>query len=206
MSTTKATDTPPPTPVRRCFGDGDPLYEAYHDTEWGRPVRGEAALLERLVLEGFQSGLSWLTILRKRPAFRVRFANFEPEILAGFTPEDISEAMLDAGIVRNRRKIEAAVTNARAVVRLHEAGRALTDLIWDYAPPSRSESQRPLTPADMVVAPEAYALAKELKRLGFTFTGPTTCYSMMQACGLVDDHLAGCPIRVNSFPATDAGK
>jgi DNA-3-methyladenine glycosylase I len=176
----------------RCFGDGDPLYEAYHDNEWGRPVHGDAALLERLVLEGFQSGLSWLTILRKRESFRRAFAGFDPQALATFGEDDVSRLLDDAMIVRNRRKIEAAITNAQAVCRIHDAGETLDALVWSFAPPARPESERPATPSDLMVAPQATALAKALKARGFVFVGPTTVYAAMQACGLVDDHLVGC--------------
>ncbi|WP_084106351.1 DNA-3-methyladenine glycosylase I [Demequina sp. NBRC 110056] len=175
----------------RCFGAGDPLYEAYHDDEWGHPVHGDDALYERMVLEGFQSGLAWVTILRKREAFREAFARFSPPAVAAFTEKDVERLMEDAGIVRNRRKIEAAITNARAVVALQEAGGSLDDVVWSHRPAPR-ESR----PADWTEVPastdESKALAKELKSLGFVFVGPTTMYALMQACGLVDDHIAGC--------------
>jgi len=178
----------------RCFGDGDPLYSAYHDTEWGVPVRGEAELLERFCLEAFQSGLSWLTILRKRPAFRAAFAGFDPEVVARFTEDDVARLLADAGIVRNRAKIEAAVANGRSVLGLWDAGRTLTDLVWSHAPAPRVE--RPATWAEVPTStPEAVALAKELKSVGFRFIGPTTAYASMQACGLVDDHLTTCDVR-----------
>lgn len=176
--------------MTRCFGDGDPLYSAYHDTEWGVPVRGEAALYERFTLEEFQSGLAWITILRKRPAFRAAFAGFDPEAVARFTDDDVARLLADAGIVRNRAKIEAARTNARAVVGLWEQGRTLTEVVWSHAPARRD---RPLSWADVPPStPESVALAKELKRVGFRFVGPTTAYASMQACGLVDDHLPEC--------------
>jgi DNA-3-methyladenine glycosylase I len=155
-----------------------PDYLAYHDDEWGRPVRGDAALYERITLEAFQSGLSWLTILRKRPAFRAAFAGFTPEAVAAYGPVDVARLLGDAGIVRNRAKIEAAVANAAAVVALGAGG--LTDLLWSFAPP---------------VTPASTALATALKSAGFRFVGPTTAYAAMQACGLVDDHLAGCAAR-----------
>ncbi|WP_062070669.1 DNA-3-methyladenine glycosylase I [Demequina sediminicola] len=180
----------------RCFGDGDPLYESYHDTEWGAPVHGEAELLERLTLEGFQSGLSWLTILRKRDAFRAAFAGFEPEAVAAFTDDDVERLMADAGIVRNRRKIEAAITNARAVVALHAAGTSLDEVIWAHAPAPR---QAPLATSHDVpgATDDSKALAKDLKKRGFVFVGPTTMYALMQAIGLVDDHPADCLARTN---------
>lgn len=187
------TTTEPTAPTIRCFGDGDPLYAAYHDREWAVAVRGEAELLERFCLEAFQSGLSWLIVLRKRPAFREAFAGFDPEAVANFGDDDVARLLADAGIVRNRAKIEAAIANARAVVGLWSAGRTLTELVWAHAPAPRTESARPRTWADVpTTTPESVALAKELKAVGFRFIGPTTAYASMQACGLVDDHLAGC--------------
>lgn len=164
-------------------------YRNYHDSEWGRPVHGERALLERLCLEAFQSGLSWLTILRKRPAFREAFAGFAPEALAGFGPERVSDLMGEAAIVRNRRKIEATVVNARATLGLREHG-GLDALFWssrpgEHARPATIEEVRPRTP-------ESVALTIALKRHGFAHLGPTTVYAAMQACGVVDDHLVGC--------------
>ncbi|WP_084128511.1 DNA-3-methyladenine glycosylase I [Demequina sp. NBRC 110055] len=180
-----------PNDLVRCFGNGDPLYEAYHDDEWGVPVHGEAALLERIVLEGAQSGLSWVTILRKREGYREAFARFEPSAVAAFGEAEVERLMGDPGIVRNRRKIESAITNARAVVGLHDAGETLDDLFWSFAPQPRAAA--PATWADVPAStPESVALAKELKRRGFVFVGPTTMYAAMQACGLVDDHIAGC--------------
>ncbi|WP_034248980.1 DNA-3-methyladenine glycosylase I [Actinotalea fermentans] len=180
---------------RRCFGDGDPLYSEYHDTEWGVPVRGEAELLERFCLEAFQSGLSWLTVLRKRPAFRAAFLGFDPEAVARLGEDDVARLLADPGIIRNRAKIEAAIAGGRAVLGLWEAGRTLTDLAWSHAPEPRAEADRPRTYADVPAStPAAVALAKELKSVGFRFIGPTTAYASMQACGLVDDHLADCPV------------
>lgn len=162
-------------------------YVAYHDEEWGRPVRTDAGLFERLCLEGFQSGLAWLTILRKREAFRAAFDDFAPERVAEYSQQRVEELLGDSGIVRNRRKVEATVANARAAVSL-PAG--LSALVWSYAPDPGP------APADMDEVPaatgESRALAGELKRHGFRFVGPTTTYAMMQACGLVNDHLAGC--------------
>lgn len=183
-----------PAAPSRCFGDGDPLYERYHDEEWGLPVHGDAALLERIVLEGAQSGLSWLTILRKREGYRAAFAGFDPETLAAFTEEDVTRLLADPGIVRNRRKIESAIVNARATVALRESGTSLDSLFWSFAPASRTEP--PATWADVPAATdESVALAKALKRAGFVFVGPTTMYAAMQACGLVDDHIADCAAR-----------
>ena len=179
----------------RCFGDGDPLYEAYHDEEWGRPVRDERGLYERLCLEAFQSGLSWITILRKRENFRAAFANFDPEVVARYDDGDFERLMQDAGIVRNRLKIEATIANARATLDLRDGPQTLDELVWSYAP-DLSARPVPKTLSDLPAStPESAALAKELKRHGFRFLGPTTVYAGMQACGLVNDHIAGCPWR-----------
>jgi DNA-3-methyladenine glycosylase I len=188
--------------VTRCFGDGDPLYERYHDEEWGRPVRDERGLFEKLSLEAFQSGLSWVTILRKREAFRAAFADFEPAAVAAFGPADVRRLLADAGIVRNRAKIEATIANAAATVALREAGEPLDELIWAHRP---APHPAPRTFADVpATAPESIALAKLLKRRGFRFVGPTTLYALMQACGLVNDHLAACPCRDAAQAAQDA--
>ena len=176
----------------RCaWGVSAPEYVAYHDEEWGRPVRDDTALYERLSLEAFQSGLSWLTILRKREGFRTAFAGFDPERVAAFGDADVARLMADASIVRNRAKILAAITNARAVLALDVP---LSELLWSYAPDGGGPVPRALgdVPA---TTPESTAMAKELKRRGFAFVGPTTAYALMQACGLVNDHLAGCAFR-----------
>jgi DNA-3-methyladenine glycosylase I len=177
----------------RCaWATSTPDYVAYHDEEWGRPVRDDRALYEKLCLEAFQSGLSWLTILRKRPAFREAFAGFDPERVAAFGDRDVARLMADAGIVRNRAKIDAAIHNARAVAALEVP---LSDLLWSFAPEPDGRPA-PETLADVpAVTPESTAMAKELKRRGFRFVGPTTAYALMQACGLVNDHLAGCAAR-----------
>ena len=176
--------------LARCaWGASTPDYAHYHDHEWGRPVHGADALYERLCLEAFQSGLSWLTILRKRENFRAAFAGFRISAVAAFTETDVERLMADAGIVRNRAKIEAAIANARAAAEVDD----LDALIWSFAPPDRPA---PRSYADIpAVTPESTALAKELKRRGFRFVGPTTAYAGMQACGLVDDHLEGCHAR-----------
>jgi DNA-3-methyladenine glycosylase I len=176
--------------LARCAWAGStPDYLAYHDTEWGVPVRGEQALFERLTLEAFQSGLSWLTILRKREAFRLAFAQFDPERVAAFDDADRARLLADASIVRNRLKVDAAITNARAVVALRDTG-GLDELFWSFAPVAHV---RPAGPDDLrATSPESVALAKALKRAGFVFVGPTTMYAAMQACGVVDDHLEGC--------------
>jgi DNA-3-methyladenine glycosylase I len=176
--------------LARCAWAGSsPEYLDYHDTEWGVPVHGEQALYERLTLEAFQSGLAWITILRKREAFRAAFADFDPEVVAGFTDRDRERLLADAGIVRNRLKVDAAIHNAAAVVALREHG-GLDDLVWSHAP---AHHTRPTGPGDFrATSPESVALAKALKRAGLVFVGPTTMYAAMQACGLVDDHVAGC--------------
>lgn len=185
------------TTMQRCFGDGDPLYEDYHDSEWARPVLegpDERELLERLALEGFQSGLSWLTILRKREGFRAAFAGFDPAVVADFGDEDVARLLQDAGIVRNRAKILATIQNARALRAMHERGERLRDVMERHRPAPREAP--PATWADIAAkTPESIALAKELKHLGFVFVGPTTAYATMQAIGLVDDHLASCPAQ-----------
>jgi DNA-3-methyladenine glycosylase I len=179
--------------LRCAWGASAPEYVAYHDDEWGRPVRGDDALYERLVLEAFQSGLSWLTILRKREGFRAAFAGFDIDAVAEFGDGDVARLLADAAIVRNRAKVEAAIANARAARALREGGESLTDLIWSFAP---AERPAPRSYADVpAVTPESTALAKELKRRGFRFVGPTTAYATMQACGLVNDHLDGCYAR-----------
>jgi DNA-3-methyladenine glycosylase I len=178
--------------VVRCWDGGEPM-RSYHDQEWGRPVTGEALLLERLVLEGFQSGLSWSVILRKRPGFRAAFAGFDPVLLARYGEEEVERLLGDPGIVRNRRKIEAAIANAQAALALREQGRSLDELIWSFRPPP---SPAPRSFADVpATTPASIALAKELRRAGFRFVGPTTVYATMQACGLVNDHIATCFVR-----------
>ena len=167
----------------------------YHDTEWGRPVHADVALYERITLEAFQSGLSWLTILRKREGFRRAFAGFDPDTVAGFDDSDVARLLADPQIVRNGAKVRAALTNARALVRLRteEGEGALDRLLWSHAPPARAA---PRSFADVpATTPESTALAKALKRHGFVFVGPTTAYATMQACGLVDDHIADCWVR-----------
>jgi DNA-3-methyladenine glycosylase I len=177
------------TLVRCPWGDSTPDYAAYHDDEWGVELHGESELYERLCLESFQSGLSWLTILRKRESFRRAFAGFEPAKVAEFGAEDFDRLMADASIVRNRAKINAAITNARAIA---ELDRPLDDLLWSFAPDPAGRV-RPATSADVpALTPESKAMSKELKRHGFVFLGPTTCYALMQATGMVDDHIATC--------------
>jgi DNA-3-methyladenine glycosylase I len=187
---------PGPDGLLRCpWALSAPDYLRYHDEEWGRPVRDDEGLFERLTLEAFQSGLSWLVILRKREAFRRAFAAFGIETVASFGDGDVERLLADAGIVRNRAKIEATLVNARAAARLRARGESLAELIWSFAPPPRDP---PRTFADVpATTTESAALARELKRRGFRFVGPTTAYALMQACGLVDDHLAGCCVRAH---------
>lgn len=173
--------------VRCAWAGSAPEYVAYHDDEWGLPLRGVPAMFERMSLEAFQSGLSWIVILRKRPAFRAAFAGFDPATVAAFGEAEVARLLGDAGIVRNRAKIEATVHNARVVLDLDVP---LDELLWSFAP---AEHPRPATEADVpAVSPESTAMARELKRRGFRFVGPTTCYALMQAAGLVDDHVASC--------------
>jgi DNA-3-methyladenine glycosylase I len=182
---------PGPDGKLRCpWGLSAPEYVAYHDEEWGRPVRGDTALFERLSLEGFQSGLSWLTILRKRENFRAAFAGFDASAVAAFGAPDVARLMADAGIVRNRAKINAVIANARAVLDLPDG---LTSLVWKYAGP---DGPAPRTLAEVPSqTPASKALSAELRRHGFRFTGPVTAYATMQACGVVNDHLAACFCR-----------
>ncbi len=181
---------------QRCWPTTDPEYLTYHDEEWGRPVRDDRLLLERLCLEGFQSGLSWITILRKRPRFREVFCGFDPAKVARFGEDDVQRLLGDAGIIRHRGKIEAAITNARATLALQEGGETLTDLLWSFAPTEDSPARAPSAISDMPSStPESKALARELKRRGFRFVGPTTAYALMQATGIVNDHVAGCFVR-----------
>ena len=170
-----------------------PDYQQYHDEEWGRPVSGEAALFERLSLEAFQSGLSWITILRKRPAFRRAFAGFDPEAVARFTGADRERLMADAGIVRNRAKIDAVIANARALLDL-PGGESLEALLQAHRPDASRPAPRSIAGVPAVTA-ESTALAKALKKHGFRFVGPTTAYAMLQATGFVNDHLESCWVR-----------
>lgn len=179
----------------RCaWGASTPDYERYHDAEWGRPAHGDVAIFERLTLEAFQSGLSWLTILRKRESFRAAFHGFRIPVVAAYDDGDRARLMADVGIVRNRAKVDATITNARAAADLLDAeGKgALDRLVWSFAP---VRTRRPRRLADIApTTPESTALSRELKRRGFVFVGPTTMYAAMQAMGLVDDHLVGCAL------------
>ena len=177
---------------QRCWWCGeDEQYVRYHDEEWGQPLHGEAKVLEKLCLEGAQAGLSWITILRKRDRYREVFADFDPFALAEFSDDDVTRLLTDAGIVRNRGKIEATIGNARATVALLDSGQSLDELCWSFRPPTR---KRRLRPTDEVAptCPESVALSKELKKRGFRFVGPTTMYAFMQSGGMIDDHIDGC--------------
>jgi DNA-3-methyladenine glycosylase I len=185
-----------PDGLARCsWGASSEDYMLYHDTEWGRVVHGEVALYERFTLEAFQSGLSWITILRKREGFRAAFGGFDPEKVAGFGEADVTRLLADPGIVRNRAKINAAIANARAVLAVRDAVEGGLDaLVWSFAP--EPEPPAPQVGGDVpATTPESTALARALKRYGFSFVGPTTAYAAMQACGLVNDHFAGCHAR-----------
>ena len=176
----------------RCFGEGDPLYERYHDEEWGRPRRQEQPLFEKLCLEGFQAGLSWITVLRKREALRQVYAGFDPDAVAAF--DGIDHLLADARLIRSRAKLEACVRNARAAVALRSSG-GLPQLLWSVAElPSPAYETWSDVPAS---TPASAGVAKQLKKAGFSFVGPTTVYSLMQACGLVNDHLTTCAVRAD---------
>ena len=183
---------------RRCgWSATPPEYAAYHDDEWGRPVVDDVRIYEKLCLEGFQSGLSWLTILRKRDGFRRAFAGFDPSRVARFGSRDVSRLLGDAGIVRHRGKIEATFANARAVVAIHEQGRSLAALVWEHEPRRRGrEVPRRLGDVASTI-PESVALAKALRGHGFRFIGPTTAYAAMQSLGVVNDHLSRCHVRAD---------
>jgi len=188
--------------VRRCFwGASTPDYIAYHDDEWGRPVVDDVRLYEKISLEGFQSGLSWLTILRKREGFRAAFSGFDPARVARYGDQDVQRLLADTGIVRHRGKIEATIANARATLAVQAARGSLASLLWSYEVPRRAA---PRAISDIQSSsPESVALAKELKSFGFRFVGPTTAYAAMQAMGVVNDHLVGCVAR---GPCTRARK
>jgi len=184
--------------VVRCAWSGtDPLYQAYHDHEWGFPVRDDRRLYEKICLEGFQAGLSWITILRKREAFRRAFDGFEPARVARFTPARVEKLLADAGIVRHRGKIESAINNARRALEMQKAEGRLADFLWRFAPAPPAKPRRLTWDVlrKITTIAESVALSRELKKRGWTFVGPTTLYAFMQSVGFVNDHLDGCPIR-----------
>ncbi len=195
--------TTPPKPlltddqgVTRCWWCvGDPLYQHYHDTEWGFPVADDTRLFEKLCLEGFQAGLSWLTILRKRANFRAAFGGFDIERVARFNRRTVQRLLRDEGIVRHRGKIEAAINNAKRTIELVDEFGSLAAYVWQYEPQARSRPRRVTSNAIPSTSPESVAMSKDLKQRGWSFVGPTTIYAFMQAMGLVDDHLSGCRTR-----------
>ena len=191
--------------IARCgWAGAAPDYVAYHDSEWGFPSDDDVRLFEKLCLEGFQSGLSWLTILRKREAFRVAFAGFDFRVVAGYGPHDVERLLQDAGIVRHRGKIEAVINNAGRAVELVTAEGSLAHHIWSFAPRRRSGAIDRGTAQRQTVSEESTRLSKDLKRRGWRFTGPTTAYAFMQSMGLVNDHLGGCAIHATADAARDA--
>jgi DNA-3-methyladenine glycosylase I len=183
--------------IRCAWAGDDPLYCDYHDREWGRPVRDDRRLYEKLCLEGFQSGLSWLTILKKRPAFRRAFADFDYEEVSRFGPTDVQRLLTDASIVRHRGKIEAAIHNAARAVELEKEHGSLARYFWSFVPPPSERPKRLTWTAlkKMSTTPTSIRLSKDLKRRGFRFVGPTTAYAFMQAMGIVNDHVEGCGLR-----------
>ena len=199
MTTTQPAATfTAPDKLKRCsWCASDPIYVAYHDNEWGRPVHDDNKLFEKICLEGFQAGLSWLTILRKRENFRTAFKGFDPHIVAKFTSRDVERLMKNEGIVRNRMKIEATIANAKATLQVQRELGSLDALIWSFAPkkPAKMPKQFGDIPAS---TPESQALSKELLKRGFKFVGPTTMYATMQSLGLVNDHFATCHARKTS--------
>jgi DNA-3-methyladenine glycosylase I len=184
--------------VRRCAWSGaDPQYRAYHDSEWGFPVGEDRRLFEKLSLEGFQAGLSWLTILRRREAFRRAFAGFDPERVAQFGSDDVERLLGDASIIRHRGKIEAVINNARCLLEMQRSGLTLAHHVWSFAPPPVPPARPPAS------TPDSHALARDLRRRGWRFVGPTTVYAFMQSMGLVNDHDPACAIRPAAQAARD---
>ena len=186
--------------LKRCFGNGDPLMAAYHDAEWGRPVHGDRALFEHLSLDIFQAGLSWRTILHKREDFRWAFEGFDPQIIARYDRKQIQRLLSDPGIVRNRLKIEATISNARAVLAMQEQGGSFDGFLWSFTDSRTLRGPRAMRWEMLpTVSPESEAMSKGLKEHGFKFVGSTICYAFMQAVGMIDDHLAFCH-RYRAFP------
>jgi len=178
--------------ARCAWAGSDAEYQRYHDEEWGTPLHGDRPLFEKLSLEGFQAGLSWITILRRRPTFRAAFAGFDIDLVAGFDETDVERLMNDPGIIRNRAKVEATISNARVTRELvRDAPGALDALLWGFAPPPRRAAPRALADLPATTA-ESTAASKALKKLGYRFVGPTTIYALMQSSGMVDDHIQGC--------------
>jgi DNA-3-methyladenine glycosylase I len=179
--------------LTRCsWLNGDALYREYHDTEWGVPVTGDQQMFERIALEGFQAGLSWITILKRREGFRKAFKNFDLQKVSRLTESDIERLMLDEGIIRNRAKIESTIRNANLILELQKSGQSISEIVWSFAPP-QSKRKRPATSFEwLATTDESVALSKHLRKLGLGFVGPTTMYALMQATGLVNDHAPGC--------------
>lgn len=179
--------------IRRCFGDGDPLYSQYHDEEWGVPVHDERDLFERLILEGFQAGLAWITILRKRPAFRAAFDDFDPGTVAAYNEARIQSLLADPGIVRNKLKVRGAVRNAQAWQQMKQEGIDPVQFLWSFVGGKTLQPSAPLRAGDVpAFTQEATAMSKALQKQNFTFVGPTICYAFMQSVGMVNDHVLGC--------------
>jgi DNA-3-methyladenine glycosylase I len=199
MTTTQPAATfTAPDKLKRCsWCASDPIYIAYHDNEWGRPVHDDNKLFEKICLEGFQAGLSWLTILRKRENFRTAFKGFDPRVVAKFTSRDVERLMKNEGIVRNRMKIEATIANARATLKVQRELGSLDALVWSFAPKKPTKMPREFGDIPTSI-PESKALSKELLKRGFKFVGPTTMYAAMQSLGLVNDHFATCHARKTS--------
>jgi DNA-3-methyladenine glycosylase I len=186
--------------MKRCWWPGeDPLYIRYHDEEWGRPVTDDRRLFEKICLEGFQSGLSWLTILRKRDNFRKAFRDFDPKAVSRFGARDVQRLLQDAGIIRHRGKIESTINNAKRALELIEERGSLAAYFWSWEPDAKTRPKKLSREAlmTMAITPESTALSKDLKKRGWTFVGPTTCYAFMQAMGLVNDHIDGCVVRAD---------
>lgn len=177
--------------ITRCAWSGtDGLYCKYHDTEWGVPVTGDREMFERIALEGFQAGLSWITILRRREGFRKAFKNFDLVKVSKMTPADVERLMQDAGIIRNRGKIESTIKNAKLILQLQKNGESISDIVWSFAPSKKKQATKDFT--WIAVTEESTALSKHLRKLGFGYVGPTTMYALMQATGMVNDHAPGC--------------
>lgn len=178
--------------VRCSWLSTDELYREYHDTEWGVPVTGDQQMFERIALEGFQAGLSWITILKRREGFRKAFKNFDLQKVSRFTDSDIERLMLDEGIIRNRAKIESTIRNANLILELQKSGESISEIVWSFAPPQSKRKRSATTFEWLATTEDSAALSKHMRKLGFGFVGPTTMYALMQATGLVNDHAPGC--------------
>ncbi len=204
MSEKKAVLLTGPDKLKRCWWCGDdPEYVGYHDAEWGRPVENDTRLFEKICLEGFQAGLSWLTILRKRNEFREAFADFDYKVVSKMTSRDVNKLLKNAGIVRHRGKIESTINNAKMAIQMEKEFGSLADFFWQYEPKKRVPVIKSLQDC-VAKTPESTAMSKALKKLGWSFVGPTTCYAFMQSMGIVNDHVQGCHFRKLSTQARDA--